>query len=147
LDYENLAQIKLPCIAHYDGNHFIVVYGYSDEYVKVADPAYGKDKIDKKTFLKRWSKVVLTLEPTPEIFKNKNLEESVEDFRKERKSLYKKFYSPVITPMKRVIGEILVATFLLQLLGLAIPFFTQTIIDNVLVNQNKKLLVAILIGM
>jgi len=36
---------------------------------------------------------------------------------------------------------------MLQLLGLAVPFFTQTIIDNVLVNQNKKLLVAILIGM
>jgi ABC-type bacteriocin/lantibiotic exporter with double-glycine peptidase domain len=39
------------------------------------------------------------------------------------------------------------ATIFLQLLGLALPFFTQTIIDQVLVNENLKLLYAILIGM
>lgn len=65
----------------------------------------------------------------------------------ERKSLYKKFYAPVIASLKKVIWQILIATGILQILGLAVPFFTQTIIDNVLVNQNKKLLMVILIGM
>ncbi|MEI8204905.1 MAG: peptidase domain-containing ABC transporter [Bacteroidota bacterium] len=147
LSFEHLKEIKLPCIAHYDGVHFIVVYKYSEDYVWVADPAYGKDKLSRKDFEKYWNGIVLTLEPTPEIFKNKDLNEAVEEFRKERKSIFKKVYSPILTSMKKVIGEILLATFLLQILGLAIPFFTQTIIDNVLVNQNKKLLVAILIGM
>lgn len=147
LDYEHLSEIKLPCIAHYDGIHFIVIYKFDKEYVWVADPAYGKDKLSKKDFLKKWSGIVLTVEPTPEIFKNKDLEEAVAAFRKERSSLYKKFYKPVFASLKKVIVEVLIATGILQLLGLAVPFFTQTIIDNVLVNQNKKLLVAILIGM
>lgn len=147
MTYEHLPQIKLPCIAHYNGYHFIVIYEYTPEYVLVADPAYGKDKLSKGEFLKKWNRIILTVEPTPEIFKNKDINEAVEEFRKERKSLFKRFYSPVLSSLKKVISEILLATFLLQLLGLAVPFFTQTIIDNVLVNQNKRLLVAILIGM
>lgn len=147
LTYEHLPQIKLPCIAHYDGHHFVVIYKFNKEHVWFANPTYGKDKFTKEEFNKRWNGIVLTVEPTPEIFKNKDLEESVAALRKKQSSLYKKYYAPVIASLKGVIGEILLATAVLQLLGLAVPFFTQTIIDNVLVNQNKKLLVAILIGM
>ena len=147
LDYEHLSQIQLPCIAHYNGIHFIVIYKFTEEFVWIADPAYGKDKLTKEEFLKKWNGIVLTVEPTPEIFKNKDLDESVTEFMKERKSLFTKFYKPVLSSLKGVMREILIATAVLQVLGLAVPFFTQTIIDNVLVNQNKKLLVAILIGM
>jgi ABC-type bacteriocin/lantibiotic exporter with double-glycine peptidase domain len=147
LTYENLAKIKLPCIAHYRGMHFIVIYKFSEDQVWVADPAYGKDKLTKEIFLKQWNNIVLTIEPTPEIFKNKDLTETVTKFLQEHKSLFGKFYKPVLVSLKKVIGEILLASFFLQLLGLTVPFFTQTIIDRVLVNQNKKLLIAILIGM
>ncbi|MEP6951153.1 MAG: peptidase domain-containing ABC transporter [Ginsengibacter sp.] len=147
LTYEHLPEIKLPCIAHYSGTHFIVIYKFSEDYVWIADPAYGKDKLSKADFLKQWNKIVLTIEPTSAIFKNKDLTESVEQFRQERKSLYGKFYKPILVSLKKVITEILLATLFLQLLGLIVPFFTQTIIDNVLVNENKKLLFAILIGM
>lgn len=147
MTYEYLPQITLPCIAHYNGVHFIVVYKVTDEYVWTANPAYGKEKLSKEEFLKRWNGIAMSIEPTPEMFKNKDLEESVMKFVQERKSLYKKFYAPVLSSLKRIIFEILIATALLQALGLAIPFFTQTIIDDVLVNQNSKLLVAILAGM
>ncbi len=146
LNYDYLPQIKLPCIAHYDGVHFIVIYKWTKDFVWIADPAYGKDKLSKEDFIKKWSGIVLTIETTPAIFKNKDLEETVTAFRKKRSSLYKKFYAPVFASLK-VGWEILMATGILQILGLAVPFFTQTIIDNVLVNQNKKLLVAILVGM
>ena len=145
--YEHLAEVQLPCIAHYNGVHFIIVYKFSRTHVWIADPAYGKDKLTKKEFLNRWNGVILVVEPTEEIFKNKDLTESVEEFMKEKKSLWKKFYAPVITSLKKVIIEVLLATFFLQFLGLAIPFFTQLIVDDVLVNQNKQLLVAILVGM
>ncbi len=147
LTYEHLPKIKLPCIAHYTGAHFIVIYKVTDDYVWIADPAYGKDKLTKDAFVKKWNGIVLEVAPTAEIFKNKDLEETVTAFRQEQKSLYKKFYRPVIVALRRIIFEILLATGILQALGLAIPFFTQTIIDSVLVNQNKKLLVAILAGM
>lgn len=147
MEYEHFAEIKLPCIAHYGGIHFIVVYRVTDEYVWVADPAYGKDKIRKADFLKKWNGITLALEPTPQLFKNKDLEESVQEFREKRRSLYGRFYAPVLAALRPVIGQVLLATALLQALGLAIPFFTQTIVDSVLVNQNRKMLMVILLGM
>ncbi len=147
MGFEYLKDIKLPCIAHYGGIHFIIIYRVSETHVWIADPAYGKDKLTKEEFLKKWNGIVLTVEPTEEIFKNKDLEETVAKFMEENKSLYRKFYKPVIVALRKVMLEILLATAILQALGLAIPFFTQTIIDNVLVNQNRKLLIAILAGM
>jgi ATP-binding cassette subfamily B protein len=147
LDWDHLPQLKLPLIAHYRGVHFIVVYRISKDSVWIADPAYGKDKLTKEEFILKWNGIALEIAPTAEIFKNKDLEETVAAYMDERKSLYRKFYNPVFVALRRVMLEILLATFLLQALGLAIPFFTQTIIDNVLVNQNKKLLIAILAGM
>jgi len=147
LDYDHLRNIGMPCIAHYRGTHFIVIYKITNEFVWIADPAYGKDKLTKEEFIKKWNGIILTVTPTEEIFKNKDLEETVQQFMKERKSLFKKFYAPVLSSLKNIIFEILLASAVLQILGLAIPFFTQTIIDDVLVNQNKKLLVAILAGM
>jgi len=75
--YEHLAEVQLPCIAHYNGVHFIIVYKFSRTHVWIADPAYGKDKLTKKEFLNRWNGVILVVEPTEEIFKNKDLTESV----------------------------------------------------------------------
>jgi ATP-binding cassette subfamily B protein len=147
MEYENFKEIKMPCIAHYSGIHFIVVYHVTDKEVWVADPAYGKDKIKKADFLKKWNGITLAIEPTPAIFKNKDLEETVKEYRKHRKSLYKRFYQPVLDSLRKVIWQILLASAVLQALGLAIPFFTQTIVDNVLVNQNKKMLMVILMGM
>jgi ABC-type bacteriocin/lantibiotic exporter with double-glycine peptidase domain len=147
LDWDHLHQLKLPLIAHYKGNHFIVVYGISGDKVRIADPAYGKDTLSREEFVRNWNGIALEVAPTAEIFGNKDLEETVATFMDERKSLYRKFYRPVILSLRRVMLEILLATALLQALGLAIPFFTQTIIDDVLVNQNRKLLLAILAGM
>lgn len=147
LKYEYLLQITLPCIAHYEGNHFIVIYKANEKYVWTADPAYGKDKLTKEAFMRKWNGVVLTLEPTPEAFKNKDLIELVETYHNKKKSVFKKFYWTTLAPFKKILGEILLASLILQILGLALPFFTQAIIDSVLVNQNKKLLFGILLGM
>lgn len=147
LDWDHLPKLKLPLIAHYRGDHFIVVYRISRDHVWIADPSYGKDKLTKDEFLKHWNGIALEIAPTAEIFGNKDLEETVAAFMNDRKSLYQKFYRPVIMALRPVMLEILLATGLLQALGLAIPFFTQTIIDDVLVNQNRKLLLAILAGM
>lgn len=147
LEYDYLIKIPLPCIAHYEGIHFVVIYKATKDYVWVSDPAYGKDKYSRTNFMTKWNGVVLTLEPTSEMFKNKDVLELVQQHRKKEKSLFRKFYLPVLSSLKGVIFEIFLATFLLQLLALAVPFFTQAIVDNVLVNQNKKLLFAILLGM
>ena len=147
LGFDSLVDIGLPCVAHYEGNHFVVIYKVDKDDVWIADPAFGKDKVEKTAFRKKWNGIVLSIEPTKEIFSNKDLVEVVEESRQRHKTIFQRFYWSSILPYKGVLLEILLATFVLQLLGLAIPFFTQTIVDNVLVNQNKKLLFGILMGM
>ena len=147
MSFKYFKDIELPCIAHYEGVHFIVVYKVSETHVWVADPAYGKDKLTREQFEKKWNGIVMTIEPTPEIFGNKDLEDAVHEFRNKRRGLFGKFYKPVLLKLRPVLLKIFLATALLQILGLAVPFFMQTIIDHVLVNQNRQLLMVILWGM
>ncbi len=147
LEYKYLMEIKLPCIAHFDGYHFIVVYKADENHVWVADPAYGKDKYTRKEFLERWNGVALVIEPTEAIFKNKDMLELLEKKKEENASLYRKYYRPVFKSRKKLILQILLATFFLQLTGLSVPIFTQAIVDQVLVYENKRLLFSILLGM
>lgn len=147
LDYENLGQVHLPCIAHYEGNHFVVIYRWSPEKVWIADPAVGKYTMQKDEFLNKWNGIILVLNPTPDVFKHNELTELVEERRKKEKNIRSRFYLSTFSSSRKILYEIIGATLILQLLGLALPIFTQSIIDQVLVNQNKKLLFAILVGM
>jgi len=147
MEYEHLEDIHLPCIAHYAGNHFVVIYKVSGDRVWVADPAYGKDTYTREAFEKKWNGIILCLEPTPHMFKNKDMMDLVEEHREKSGSVYDKFYKPVIQPRKKLLLQIALATLLLQVTGLAVPIFTQTIVDQVLVHENKQLLYSILLGL
>ncbi|MDW7695850.1 peptidase domain-containing ABC transporter [Flammeovirgaceae bacterium SG7u.111] len=147
LNFENLGKLHLPCIAHYNGNHFVVVYKVNAKQVWIADPAVGKYTLTREEFEAKWNGIVLEVRPTNEIFKHTELAELAEANLTKRKTLFSKFYWSSLLPTKGIVFQILLATLFLQLLGLALPFFTQTIIDQVLVNANIKLLYAILIGM
>ena len=145
--YDTLKDLPLPCIAHYRGNHFVVVYKVTETDVWIADPGYGKDKLTREEFEARWNGIVLTVEPTAEVFQNPDVAELVEAQRAKETYVRKEFYLSLLRPFKAVLWEILAASFVLQLLGLALPFFTQVIVDQVLVHQNRRLLFAILAGM
>lgn len=147
ISYENLADVTLPCIAHYQGNHFVVIYKVNDTQVWVADPAIGRYTLTRKEFDTRWNGIVLALDPTPDIFKHNELTELAEVVREKRKDIISRFYISHFVTARKVLLQVLGATLFLQLLGLALPFFTQTIIDQALVNDNRKLLYAILVGM
>ena len=83
-------EAKLPCIVHWNQNHFIVVYKIAKHhgiwYVYVSDPAAGLLKYTEEAFLKSWLEikgtdgvpdkgVALLLEPTPVFYARKNLDE------------------------------------------------------------------------
>lgn len=147
MEYKYLMEVTLPCIAHFDGYHFIVIYKADKDYVWVADPAYGKDKYMRKEFCTRWNGIVLLVEPTDELFSNPDMLELIEIQHKRNTSLYQKFYKSSLRPHRKLLLQILLTTFVLQLTALALPFFTQAIVDQVLIYENKRLLFSILAGM
>ncbi|SMD36034.1 ATP-binding cassette, subfamily B [Reichenbachiella faecimaris] len=145
--FKHFKKISLPCIAHYEGNHFVVIYKINETHIWVADPAYGKYKLKQEEFRKKWNGIIMTIEPTREIFENKDMMDLVKSFRHKKNTIAKNFYTSLLHPFKSILIEIFAASFILQLLGLALPFFAQGIIDKVLSYNDRKLLFAILVGM
>lgn len=126
-------EVPLPCILHWNQNHFVVVppqdYSSSNhkERLLVADPAHGLVKVDKQTFLKSWiSKsdnqgVILMLEPTPLFYQQ-------EDEKKKTKGGFR-FLLQYIRPYKKFIIQLLLGILLGSILSLVFPFLTQSLVD------------------
>ena len=53
--FDSLRGFDLPFIVHWEGYHYVVVYGVSKEYVWVADPALGFRKMTVEDFERGWS--------------------------------------------------------------------------------------------
>ncbi|WP_121811338.1 cysteine peptidase family C39 domain-containing protein [Mucilaginibacter kameinonensis] len=47
-------KVQLPCIVHWDNNHFIVLYKMDKQFAYVADPAKGLEKYSHSHFQKNW---------------------------------------------------------------------------------------------
>ena len=52
---EKFAEQSLPAIAHWEGNHFIVVYQITNTHVIVGDPAKGQCNLTRKEFNQGWT--------------------------------------------------------------------------------------------
>lgn len=145
--FEMLEQIPLPCIAHYESNHFVVIYRVGPDKISIADPAYGKTTLTKQEYYQKCNGVVLTLKPRADLFQDADIQEILRRSERRTRSVFRHFYWETLKPFRRVALAVLVTSCVLQLLSLLLPFFTQTILDQVLVHQNRKLLFAILAGL
>jgi len=57
------------------------------------------------------------------------------------------WFIPAIVKHRRILGEVLLVSFVLQLIGLATPLFFQVVMDKVLVNHAMKTLDVIAVGL
>jgi ATP-binding cassette subfamily B protein len=134
-DYVSAATLELPAIAHWKGYHYIVLYEIKPTYVLVGDPAIGILRLSRQDFEVGWTGRLLLLTPTS----------SLEDVEPEKNPLRR--FLPLLKPYKFLLLEVLLASLLLELFTLAIPIFTQTIVDKVLVHNNIPMLNIMLGGM
>mgnify|MGYP002067517100 CR=1 FL=1 len=61
--YQALLGFELPFIAHWEGYHYIIVYGMSRHHVWVADPGPGFRKMTVEEFEKGWTGTCLLFTP------------------------------------------------------------------------------------
>ncbi|MCY3683913.1 MAG: cysteine peptidase family C39 domain-containing protein, partial [Gemmatimonadetes bacterium] len=132
--YEALMRTELPAILHWEGNHFVVLYQINKKEVKIADPGVGIRKLSRAEFEKGWTNMALLLDYTDQVAENEPSQSS-----------FKRFF-PLIRPYTSILIEVLLASLVLSLFGLASPIFMQTIIDQVLVHHDKDLLNLMLVG-
>ncbi len=115
---------RTPWIAHWQGDHYVVVYEVKGNSVYVADPALGKKKISRQEFLSNWSGYALLLEPTIRF----------EETETDKRTLSR--YFELLWRWRSVGWQIIFASLLVQVFGLVTPLLTQIILDRVVVNKS-----------
>jgi ATP-binding cassette subfamily B protein len=130
-------EAPLPCIAHWEGEHFVVVYEITRHKVRVADPAYGLIDYTHEEFLRASSPpdtplketntgIYLLLEATP-AFYERNLPEGTAEEPPQRGLA---FFFGYLRPHQRLLFQVLLGMAVGLLIELILPFFTQAIVDR-----------------
>lgn len=150
VSYGMLEEAPLPCIIHWNQQHFVVVYKMTDKHVWVADPGAGKLKYTREEFCRCWisakkdgedTGVALLLEPTPEFYTQ---EEEPEERRNGNKGFG--FLYSYLRPYKQLVGQLLLGLLLGSMIQLMLPFLTQSIVDFGINNQNLGFIYLVLIA-
>jgi ATP-binding cassette subfamily B protein len=97
--------IHFPCIIHWQGFHYIVVYKINEKYVWVSDPALGHRKYRRDHFENNWNGITLIIEPTVEFEKTQEDKSSIKNFLQ------------FVLPYKVILFEIFMASMLLNIFG------------------------------
>jgi HlyB family type I secretion system ABC transporter len=131
-----LANQKMPAIAHWQGNHYIVIFEITPQHIIVCDPAIGQRKLTHAEFIEGWTGYCLLLEPTLALKKQQDGKST---------DLLQLFQ--LVTPHKVVIAEVFIASIVLQLFGLISPIFTQLILDRAVIHKSVDSLATFGVGL
>lgn len=130
-----LESLSNPWVAHWEGNHYIVVYRVEGDRVLVADPAISKRWLSRQEFIDGWTGYALLLDPTERLKATPN----------EKVSLGQ-FWGAVL-PYRSLIWQIIWMSLLIQIFGLLTPLFTQIILDQVVVQKSYPTLNVFVAGL
>lgn len=135
LELEDLPQLRLPCILHWNFNHFVVLKAVERNTVTIHDPAFGLRKLSLDEVSGQFTGVALELWPNPE-FKPLSF----------RQRIRLRDLLGHVTGLFRSLGQILLLAVSLEIFALVSPFFLQWVIDNVVVSGDRDLLTTLALG-
>ncbi len=149
LSTEELPNMALPCILHWNQNHFVVLYKVKKERkFYIADPGKGLITYTIDEFKQHWIEmgqgkegkgIAMFLEPTQAFYENSGEYES-------RTDKPFKFLFGYIKQYRKYFFQIILGLFVGSLLQLALPFLTQNIVDIGIKNKDIGFVWLILIG-
>lgn len=135
LELDELSGLRLPCILHWDLNHFVVLKAVGRDSVTVMDPAVGMRKIKMAEVSRKFTGVALELWP------NTRFEEKEEKQQIRILSMLKG-----VSGIKRSLLQLLLLAAAMEVFALVSPFFMQWVIDHVVVTADRNLLVTLAVG-
>ena len=134
-EMSHLPDLVLPCILHWDLNHFVVLKDVTRGVAVIHDPARGVRRLSMAEVSKHFTGVVLELTPQAD-FKP----------RTEQQSVTLRQLLGRVTGLRRSLLQIFTLALTLEAFLLLSPFFMQWVVDSVLVGVDRDLLVTLGIG-
>ncbi|WP_244914363.1 cysteine peptidase family C39 domain-containing protein, partial [Sphingobacterium faecium] len=123
LSLEQLKEVELPCILHWNQNHFVVLYKICRGKYFISDPASGLLSYDEKEFAKNWfstkelhAGLSLILSPGPDFYQ---IDEEEPELKLEWSKIFTYFYK-----YKKLFVQLILGMVLGTILSLIAPFLT-----------------------
>src|SRR3990167_2691616 len=135
LEPDELSQLKLPCILHWQMSHFVVLVKVKGNKIQILDPASGQRDLSLADIDQSFTGIALELSPTA-VFKQ-------DDQRK--KLRVRQFWSSA-SGLWPALLRILLMSLVLQFFLLIAPYYMQLVVDEVLVSRDLDLLYVLAMG-
>lgn len=135
LELNQLKNLRTPCILHWEMNHFVVLRKVHRNGITILDPAMGERRLSFADVDKAFTGVALELTPGSEF---KKVDERVQ-------LSLSAFWSNMRGVVPALV-KLFLLSLILQVFALASPYYTQLVVDEVLVSQDKPLLTALALG-
>lgn len=135
LDMTHLRQLSLPCILHWDMNHFVVLTKVSARTAVILDPAVGERRLSLDELSQHFTGVALELTPTADF------EAQAPAPRVNLRAL-----TGQVVGLKRTLVQIGLVALALELFAIAAPLFQQMVVDEVLTAGDRDLLTVLTLG-
>lgn len=138
-DLDDLEDLSLPAILHWDINHFVVLTKVSQSArglrFHIHDPAKGELKIGREEMSRHWTGVAL------ELMKSESFKPKVETASLRITQLWTS-----MDGFWQTFGTVILLSLILQAAALAGPFYLQVSIDTVFPSFDKDLLFILALG-
>ena len=134
-DLDGLFELPVPCIIHWNFNHFVVWEGRKGKACYINDPAMGRRKLTVEDIDDCFTGVVLTFAPTKD-FERSNESETLRTFVFQR-----------LKGQFGAVNALVCLGFFLMIPGIVIPIFSRVFIDDILLGGNHDWVMALLFAM
>ena len=130
-----LAQVQLPCVLHWDLNHFVVLVALNRDEAVIHDPARGQLILKLAELSRHFSGVLLELHPAP----------GFAPAQQRQRVTLRQLLGPV-RGLKRSLAQIFVLALALEVFVLLSPFFMQWVVDGAVVSADRDLVLTLGLG-
>ena len=124
--------IALPCIIHWNFNHFVVLDGFRGDWAYLNDPARGEVKVSMEEFGRSFTGICLQITPGPD-FKPGGKRKSTLDFARRR-----------LVGAGAAVAFVMLSSVIGYLYGIINPIFSRFFMDRLLTGENRELLMPFL---
>lgn len=146
LTVDQLSELELPTILHWNQNHFVVLYRIKSNKYYISDPAKGQIVYTQAEFLQRWLStnndgnsqgIAMILSPSPTFYEQEGDKNEGLNFGFLLRYLYR---------YRQLVAQLFVGLGVGSLLQLIVPFLTQSVVDIGINTRNLNFIYIILIA-
>jgi ATP-binding cassette, subfamily B, bacterial CvaB/MchF/RaxB len=135
LELQELGELQLPCILHWDLNHFVVLKKVARSHIVILDPAVGERRLSVAEVSRHFTGVALELTPNA-VFQPQD----------SKPKLALSQLTGRVRGLPRALLSIFAVALVLELFAIVAPLFNQMVVDDAITSHDGDLLAVLVLG-